>query len=103
LNNKNVLDWKFMKNDLQTSVSEKISRSLLDGALPVMAVASATRAVDGKSTMRVSSLESMVASNASTDAKGLKLHDKATQPGKKSPATDDNGGAKVLSIKPGAV
>ncbi len=92
-----------MKNDLQTSLSEKISRSLLDGAKPVAEVACATKANEGRSTMRVASLDSMTIPNPAVDSKGLKLQDKTSRLTSKSPAADDNGGAKVLSIKPGAV
>jgi hypothetical protein len=92
-----------MKNDLQTSLSEKISKSLIDGAAPVAAVTSATRGTDGKSTMRVSSLDSMLDStlvkNPAQDSRGLKIQEKSTPSSEKSGKTS---GAKVLSIKPGA-
>lgn len=102
MNNKYVLNWKFMKNDSQTSLSSlsgKISQSLINGAQPVAAVTSATKAPEGKSTMRVSSLDSMTFNLPATDSRGLKIQDKSSPAAEKP---DEPRSAKVLTIKPGA-
>ncbi len=86
-----------MKNETRTSLFEKISQNLLNGALPVAAISAATkREDDGKSKIRVSSLETLAITTPVKELRGLQVQTK------RDPLAElaaDGNGAKILDIK----
>ncbi len=86
-----------MKNKTQTSLFEKISQNLLNGALPVAAISAATkREDDGKSKVRVSSLETLAITTPVKELRGLQVQ---TKRDRLAELAADGNGAEILDIK----
>ena len=85
-----------MNTDSKKSLSNEISQSLLNAALPVAELTAATNMADVKSKVRVSSLDSMTVSNPIGESRGLKMQNKTDST---APLASTGNGAKIVSIK----
>lgn len=88
-----------MENKTRTSLFEKISQNLLKGALPVAAISAATkREDDGKSKIRVSSLETLANTKPVKELRGLQVQTKRN-PLAELAGNGNGNGAKIVDIK----